>query len=151
MLQLSLFSLSYKKMFTKFRFCFLFLSVCCLILSMHIFLGAIQIIRHALGVRGKRQCHQFGICQSVTLHFFKNINNIFSLLGHFKISHYTGGRYGTMSQNDTWARWDGGGGVKISQKSVTYFLNGPLCIIVIIKNLIMISLDILPLSFQTAR
>jgi hypothetical protein len=31
------------------------------------------------------------------------------------------GRYGKMSQNDT----GGGGGSKISQKSVTYYLNGP--------------------------
>jgi hypothetical protein len=53
------------------------------------------------------QCHkgEGGVCQSVTWHFFQKI---LILMSHHK-----------MTQG-------GGGGSKITQKSVTYYLNGPL-------------------------
>ncbi len=86
-----------------------------------------------------------GVChRSVTWHFFQNFWAMFLHFGLFlKVlrtffcknknitSHGMGGGYGPMSQNDT-----GGRGIKNQSKSVTYYLNGPLSIQLLIETLI---------------
>jgi hypothetical protein len=108
--------------------------------------GAIQIIRDTLGGGGgggTAQCHQMtqgggrGFAKVSRDIFSKNFEPYSSILACFKrfLGHYfwknfnvtshRGGGGGGTDQCHKMTQGGGGGGSKITQKSVTYYLNGP--------------------------